>query len=253
MAQARHRQGAPSMTPRPRQTVRGSEGRESERSKEMMKPRLLDLFCGAGGAAVGYSRAGFWVVGVDVRPQPHYPFEFHQAEALEFAAKHAMEFDAVHASPPCQRWSIGNRPHHSAENHPDLVGPFRDLIRPLGVPYVIENVGGAPLIQPYMLCGTMFGLKVFRHRYFETLLPIFPWPQHVPHDGSTGSHRGYSTLRSGRNGFICVAGHNFERGAAAEAMGIDWMGSRYELAQAIPPAYTLFIGRQLMSSLEQVA
>lgn len=211
--------------------------------------RVLDLFCGAGGAGKGYSLAGFDVIGVDIKPQPSYPFKFIQADALEYCEAHGAEFDLVHASPPCQRWSIGDRPHKSAERHPDLIAPFRDLIRPMGVPFVIENVVGAPLIQPYMLCGTMFGLKVFRHRLFETLLPIYPWPQHYPHDGGTGSHRGYSTARSGRNGFICVAGHNFEREAAKLAMGIDWMKNRYELAQSIPPAYTQFIGQAMREQL----
>lgn len=122
-----------------------------------------------------------------------------------------------------------------------------------GARWVIENVVGAPLIAPILLCGTMFGLDVFRHRLFE--FGVFDWREvpaaqlHPNHNGSTGAHRGYSTTRSGRNGYICVAGHNFERKAASDAMGISWMTSRYQLSQAIPPAYTEFIGRQLLAAL----
>lgn len=197
---------------------------------------------------MGYSRAGFEVWGVDDQPQPSYPFRFIRQD-WEDVIELAKDFDAIHASPPCQRYSIGNRPHGSAERHPDLIEPVRLVLRRLGKPFVIENVVGAPLRRPFVLCGTMFGLKVFRHRLFETNVDIWPLPFHQAHDGSTGSHRGYSTARSGRNGFICVAGHNFERGAAAEAMGIDWMKSRKELANAIPPAYTEYIGKQLIEAL----
>lgn len=217
-----------------------------------MKPRLLDLFCGAGGAATGYHRAGFDVWGVDDKPQPSFPFKFI-CQDWEDVIELAKDFDAVHASPPCQRWSIGNRPHRSGERHPDLIAPVRSVLRRLGKPFVIENVIGAPLERPFLLCGTMFGLKVFRHRLFETNIDIWPVPFHPTHEGTTGSHRGYSTARSGRNGYICVAGHNFEREAAAKAMGIDWMRSRRELANAIPPAYTEYIGRQLMTHLERLS
>jgi DNA (cytosine-5)-methyltransferase 1 len=210
------------------------------------RPRLLDLFCGAGGCAMGYHRAGFDVTGVDVKPQPRFPFAFVQADALEYLMAHGREFDAVHASPPCQRYSQGTKRWVGRQaTHPDLVGPVRDMLQSIGKPWVIENVVGAPLESPTLLCGTMFGLKVFRHRLFEASFLLLA-PSHPRHDGSTGAHRGYSTLRSGRNGYVCVAGHNFIREQGAEAMGIDWMGSLKELAQAIPPAYTEFIGRQLM-------
>ncbi len=215
------------------------------------RPRLLDLFCGAGGCAVGYHRAGFDVVGVDVKAQPRYPFEFVQGDAIKYAAEFGSEFDAIHASPPCQRYSQATKVHGKkvANSHPDLVAPCRDLLNRIGKPWVIENVMGAPLQDAAMLCGTMFGLKVFRHRLFEASFLLLS-PTHDKHNGSTGSHRGYSTLRSGRNGFVCVAGHNFIREQGAAAMGINWMGSRKELAQAIPPAFTEYVGRQLLQVVE---
>ena len=220
----------------------------------MGRPRILDLFCGAGGCAVGYHRAGFDVVGVDHRPQPSYPFEFVQGDALEYVVAHGHEFDAIHASPPCQRYSIATKVHgqEKAATHPDLVLPCRELLNSSGLPWVMENVVGAPLDNPVMLCGTMFGLRVFRHRLFESNVFLMT-PPHPKHNGSTGSHRGYSrgeTGPGGRNGYVCVAGHNFVREAGAKAMGIDWMRNRRELANAIPPAYCRFIGDQLISHLE---
>lgn len=220
----------------------------------LVRPRLLDLFCGAGGAGMGYQEAGFDVIGVDLRPQPRYPLPFVQADALEYLTQHGREYDAIHASPPCQRYSKATKVHGTSAvlEHPDLVSPCRLLLRTIGRPWIIENVVGAPLHNPAMLCGTMFGLRVFRHRLFET---SFLWlaPSHPRHDGSTGAHRGYSTLASGRNGYICVVGNNFIRTEGAAAMGIDWPTTRRELAQAIPPAYTRFIGQQLLTQLERAA
>jgi DNA (cytosine-5)-methyltransferase 1 len=226
-----------------------------------VKPRLLDLFCGAGGAAMGYSRAGFEVVGVDINPQPHYPFEFFQADALELlsAANHIeldipasilSGFDAIHASPPCQRYSVATvfHPGRQAE-HPDLVGPTRELLQMSGLPWVIENVMGAPLLNPVMLCGTMFdGLKVYRHRIFEAEPPIYWPPYHNWHE-----HRPTEVGRKvAEHGWMTVAGHFSNAAAGGRAMGIDWM-TRDELRQAIPPAYTEWIGRQLLASIESVA
>src|SRR5690348_16558972 len=160
---------------------------------DMKKPRLLDLFCGAGGCSMGYHRAGFEVVGVDIKPQKNYPFEFHQADALEFLKIHGHEFDAIHASPPCQRYSVGRHIHQSGGNHPDLVHPTRSLLEATGKPWVIENVMGSP-VAGVTLCDLMFGLKVLRHRLFETsfycMVPTHP--QH-PKGNLTNSKNGYST------------------------------------------------------------
>jgi DNA (cytosine-5)-methyltransferase 1 len=243
----------------------------------MRRPVLLDLYCKAGGAGMGYYRAGYKVIGVDHEPQPRYPFQFFQRDALQFVEELCSEcadferdacglhalfetsegehghafaaaadyFDAIHASPPCQPFSITRKLH--SNKHPDLISATRTCLMRTKLPYIIENVIGAPLLNPVKLCGVSFGLKVFRHRIFESNAPLLA-PPHQKHDGSTGSHRGYSSQRSGKNGFICVAGHNFERKAGADAMGIDWMASRAELSQAIPPAYTEFIGRQLIAT-----
>lgn len=225
-----------------------------------MKPRLLDLFCGAGGAAMGYYRAGFEVVGVDHNAQPHYPFEFVQQDALEFLAATIddglvkpngyLGYHAIHASPPCQRYSVATvfHPGRQAE-HPDLVDPTRDLLEASGLPYVIENVMGAPLRNPIMLCGTMFeGLRVYRHRNFECKPPVYWPPYHNAHP-----ERPAEVGRAvPEHGWMTVAGHFSDVKAASRAMGIDWM-TRDELRQAIPPAYTEWIGRQLLASLEMAA
>jgi DNA (cytosine-5)-methyltransferase 1 len=207
----------------------------------MRKLRVLDLFCCAGGAGMGLHRAGFEVVGVDIRPQPRYPFEFHQADALTFPLD---GFDFIWASPPCQAYSKTAALWRDRK-HPELVDEVRERLAANGVPYAIENVVGAPLRQPTMLCGTMFGLKVYRHRLFETSFFLLAPPHKQHTEGSTGAHRGYSR----NNPMVCVAGHNFEREAGAQAMGIDWMTSRAQLAQAIPPAYSEFIGKAAIRAL----
>lgn len=210
-------------------------------------PRLLDLFCGAGGCSVGYARAGFEVVGVDVEPQPNYPFEFVQTDALEYMANviaYGRAFDAIHASPPCQAFSIATLFHGRDERHVDLVDPVRTRLDATGLPYVIENVPGAPIRKDVLLCGEMFGLGVHRHRYFETHGFFVMQPPH-------GRHRlkGAPTNSAQPEGYArLVAGHFADLPGAREAMGIDWMG-REELAQAIPPAYTEHIGEYLMRSL----
>lgn len=208
-----------------------------------MRPRLLDLFCGAGGAAMGYHRAGFDVVGVDIKPQPRYPFEFHQADALEFLREHGHEFDAIHASPPCQAYTRGRK--LQGNTHPDLVAPVRDLLETTGKPYVIENVPGAPLVNPVVLEGQMFpGLRTQRKRLFET-----NWPLDVPILRPPPPARNAKMGRPVTPGeWMHVVGHFSGLSEAREAMGIDWMG-QHELAQAIPPAYTEFIGRRLLEEL----
>lgn len=209
-----------------------------------MKPRLLDLFCCAGGAGMGYSRAGFEVVGVDLAPQPNYPFEFHQGDALEFLAEHGHEYDAVHASPPCQGYTAMNHGNH--DKWPRLIEPVRKVLDELGKPYVIENVQGAPLRRDLTLCGEMFGLGVIRHRYFE----LGNWeatpPAHVPHRGRVAGWR-HGVYYDGP--YFAVYGDGGGKGTIPqwqEALGISWTSERHELAEAIPPAYTEFIGSELL-------
>jgi DNA (cytosine-5)-methyltransferase 1 len=209
-----------------------------------MKPKLLDLFCGAGGAGMGYARAGFDVTGVDNRPMPSNPHEFIQADAIEYLAEHGHEFDAIHASPPCQAFSITRNIWKYDGKHPELIEPVRDLLIQSGKPYIIENVPGAPLRNPVVLCGLMFGLRVYRHRLFESNVLLFQ-PNHVKHVERA------SYGRTPKNGeFYTISGHFGGVEGARLAMGIDWM-TRTDLAQAIPPAYTEYLGAQLMAALMQ--
>jgi DNA (cytosine-5)-methyltransferase 1 len=220
----------------------------------MTRPILLDLFCGAGGAAAGYHRAGFDVVGVDREPQPHYPFEFVQADALTYVAENGHRYGALHASPPCQGYSTIT-PDRS--KHPRLIPVVRILLRHFGVPYVIENVEGAQhdLRHPVKLCGSSFGLAVRRHRYFETNQAMFSVPcQHGlqgrpigvygDHPQEDAEYRRPDGTRRGQK--ATTVEH------AREAMGIDWM-DWLELAQAIPPAFTEYIGAQLVDALGTAA
>jgi DNA (cytosine-5)-methyltransferase 1 len=208
---------------------------------------LLDLYSGAGGAAVGYHRAGFEVVGVDNRPQPRYPFEFHQADALEYLAAHGHEYAAIHASPPCQAFTALQRAAGRASDHPDLVAPTRDLLAQIGLPYIIENVPGAPLHDPYLFCGASFGLQVVRHRLFELSWPMLVPPcAHVPGGTTTGRYvafRQSGDVAPGRT----VPPRRTEREFRTE-MGCEWMTFR-ETSQAIPPVFTEFIGEQLLHHL----
>lgn len=227
------------------------------------RPRLLDLFCGAGGAAKGYHDAGFEVVGVDINPQPRYPFEFIQGDAL---AADTRGFDAIHASPTCQAHT-SLKTMYNAKPHLDLIPETRAKLIASGLPYAIENVVGAPLLHPIMLCGTAFGLGVEdaelrRHRLFETSFPIIFVPQcaHGSRDtiGVYGGHvRNRRRARTiGVYGEGCRDSRrkfdkgvpDFAIGQGREAMGIDWM-TIAELSQAIPPAYTQFIGEQLLAHL----
>lgn len=212
-----------------------------------MRPLLLDAFCGAGGCSVGYQRAGFDVVGVDIEPQKRYPFDFYQADALEFIAKHGREFDIIHASPPCQAYSRSknNGCHQGA---PRLIGPARKALTATGRHYIIENVQGAPLINPVFVCGASFGLGVSgfdlnRHRYFETSVFVLSMPC---------QHRRGQTIGVYGNGTNSWHREKFGRNVTTEemrtAMGIDWM-TRKELSQAIPPAYTEWLGKQIMRAV----
>jgi len=225
------------------------------------RPRLLDLFCGAGGAARGYQNAGFYVVGIDIKPMPRYcGDEFHQADALEYLAKHGAEFDAIHASPPCQGYSrLRHLPWLKDKVYPMLIDKTKDLLKSTGKPWVIENVEDAPLVG-IVLCGVMFGLPIYRHRKFETSFFMLQ-PPHQKHEIVIGYGREINDRKKGslNNGsargawgnqsIITVAGNQFSKADAERALNIDWM-IKPELAQAIPPAYTEFIGKQLMEVLE---
>lgn len=206
-----------------------------------MKPRLLDLFCGVGGAATGYHRAGFEVVGVDKRPQKHYPFEFHQADALEYLAAHGHEFPAIHASPPCQEYSITKNAHPD-EVYPDLLPDTIQALEKLPILWQVENVPRAPMRCDLILCGTMFGLRVQRHRWFMANWQL-PW-WNLPRCHHVNLLDMYSSgpNRKGTERQYC------------DEMGVTWapvrLGNRrYAATEAIPPAYTEFIGRQLMRVL----
>lgn len=221
-----------------------------------MRPRLLDLFSGAGGAAMGYHRAGFDVVGVDIVPQPNYPFRFILADALEWAAGWWIaEFDAIHASPPCQAYSTLKARHKNAD-HAALIPATRELLESTGLPYVIENVEGAEdeLIDPLLLCGSMFDppLDVQRHRFFETnwRLEHPQWP--CRHKVWAPRYDVYEHGKWRKATTVPVYGHGGGKANAygPAAMGIDWM-TRAELVQSIPPAYTEFIGHQLLAHVSR--
>ena len=205
---------------------------------------------------MGYYRAGFEVVGVDIAFQKNYPFEFRQADALEYCRKHGHEFDAIHASPPCQAYSMANNIHGKTD-HPDLVAETREVLVASGLPYIIENVPGAPLQNPALVCGLSLGLNVKRHRLFESNVLLFG-TQCGNHDGDWLCIFGNSVRRrchvSGRakgGGPRCLrATAPISEGRAA--MGIEWM-NRNELSQAIPPAYTEYLGRQLIAAVERQA
>lgn len=191
--------------------------------------RILDLFCGAGGAAKGYADRGHDVTGVDIGSQPHYPYRFIRADALTVPLD---GYDFIHASPPCQRWTRRAVSRGTANRHPDHIAAIRTRLQQWGGPYAIECVTNAPLHYPLFLCGTMFDLGVFRHRHFElSWIPV--QPNHPFHGSNVGDGDYYS-----------VTGHSGGgRGTVAQwraAMGIDWMTVR-ELAEAIPPAYTDYV------------
>lgn len=220
----------------------------------MSRPKLLDLFCGAGGAGEGYRRAGFDVTGVDNRPMPNNPHTFIQADALEYVAAHGHEYDAIHASPPCQRYSIANN-IHGRDDHPDLIDPVRELLIESGKPYVIENVPGSPLINYVQVCGLSLGLNVKRHRWFESNLMLFGTPC-GKHKGDWLLVFGHTVLERGhvigvaKGGGPVIRRKHTTTARGREAMGIDWM-NRDELSQAIPPAYTEFIGKQLLAAMQR--
>lgn len=257
----------------------------------MNKPLLIDLCCGAGGAAAGYAKTGFEIKGFDVKPQPRYPFAFKQANVLDIDLPDA---DCYHASPPCQLFCIGTKKYRNmGKQYPDVLTPLRQKLLKTGKPFIIENVPGAPIRKDVVLCGEMFGLRVIRHRIFEMHGFTVLQPPHMKHktslrdgtavgaidsngtfymvgkDGYKGKYAEFkqrynSAVYSGQPGgwgkskeerrasyYATVAGHGGDSFSYLlhewqKAMGIDWMNKR-ELTQAIPPAYTEYIGRQLIA------
>lgn len=204
---------------------------------------LLVLFCGAGGSSKGYADAGFQVIGIDNRPQPHYPFEFHRMDWRDGLRQFGSLASVIHASPPCQGYSGMNHVHK--RDHPRLIGPVRTMLEATGVPWVIENVEGArsAMVDPITLCGVSFGLNVIRHRLFESSEPIKA-PEHLAHPPGTYSPAGHGDPNwRERDAHPHLKGPGYTQ-RCREAMGIGWM-NRDELAQAIPPTYTEWIGRQL--------
>lgn len=219
----------------------------------MDKPTLLDLFCGAGGCARGYHDAGFKIVGVDISPQPRYPYAFIQADALAYLdTADLSQFAAVHASPVCKGYTELNA--RGKERHRKLIPDVRQRLEKIGLPWVIENVAGAvsELPSSLMLCGTMFGLEVERHRFFESSILLFA-PGPCQHKHGCISVHGNSVWDSSQTGTTRKDGRvrpaiiPWQKGA--KAMGIDWM-THQELNQAIPPAYTAWIGQFLMQVTE---
>jgi len=226
----------------------------------MSRPKLLDLYCCQGGASMGYNRAGFDVYGVDIDLQPRYPFPFLQMDALEalhrllggswleFTRPNGMtafglleDFDAIHASPPCQAHTLAQK--IQGNTHPELIDPTRELLIETRLPYVIENVPGAPLVDPVELCGEMFDLWTYRHRLFET-----NWGLSVPEHPA---HR-HKTTKMGRptreDEYMHIVGNFSGVARARDVMEMPW-ANRDGLREAIPPQYTIHVGRQLINEL----
>jgi DNA (cytosine-5)-methyltransferase 1 len=213
-----------------------------------MATRIIDLYCAGGGAAMGYHRAGFEVVGVDLNPQPHYPFEFIQRDVLSMTAEEIRAgFDAVHASPPCQKHTRktatwGRKRTHWHE-HLDLIPQTRALLEATGLPYIIENVVGAPIRADVTLCGTMFGLRIIKHRQFEANFPLVAQDRECDHSDVynpwQGKGRSAKEFRAAQDTpWLPMAG-----GASRKA------GITGDLYNAIPPAYTEYLGRQLLAHI----
>jgi DNA (cytosine-5)-methyltransferase 1 len=217
------------------------------------RPKLLDLCCCAGGAARGYHDAGFAVVGVDINPQPNYPYEFHQADALEFLADWGHQFDAIHSSTPCQSYlNLGavNRKLGRIYDHADLIAPMRELLIASGTPWVMENVEGSPLRDPVRICGTGLGMPLRRHRLFESNAPLtgiacdhkrFSEPKYWTGWRPKGEHR-LSTV-------VQVYGNAGGREHWPDALGVDWMTAK-EMTECVPPTYTEHIGAQILAHIE---
>jgi DNA (cytosine-5)-methyltransferase 1 len=224
--------------------------RQSIWTELVSPPRIIDLYCGAGGAAMGYHLAGFDVIGMDIKPQPHYPFPFIRGDAMSLNSSALMGAAFIHASPPCQAFTAAQP--IQGNDHPDLLTPTRERLLDMGIPFVLENVPGAPMRRDVELCGSMFDLELQRHRWFEFDPPhllLTPPCRHVWAAGSPVGVYGHTGGRATRSGHRRSGNHGWLKADWERAMGIDWM-SRDELAQAVPPAYTRWIGSRLMRELD---
>jgi len=221
--------------------------------------KVLDLFCGGGGASVGYHRAGFEVMGLDINDQPDYPFPFIKGDAIKFledyvnntSGKHYFDTDMFHASPPCQAYSYATTQWKNKGNvYPDLVKRVRELLLLSGVPFVIENVTNSPLRKDLVLCGQMFNLNVYRHRVFELGGVIVPQIPHEKHTGHIGDGKMISVF--GHGGGVRYKHCTSDLKVWKEAMGISWITKRKTLTESIPPAYTEYIGRCILTTNQLV-
>jgi hypothetical protein len=212
------------------------------------RPRVLDLFSGIGGAAKGYDDAGLLVArGVDIVHRARYPYSFALDDALLYAEAHGDEYDVIHASPPCQFSSTLTKGTNKGREYLNLIPETRKILDRIGKPYVIENVQGSEVRRDLTLCGEMFGLAVIRHRYFELGNWTAEAPQHIKHRGRVAGMR-HGEWFTGP--YFAVYGDGGGKGSVADwqrAMGIDWTGVRKEIAEAIPPAYTQYIGEQFLT------
>ena len=219
----------------------------------MNRPILLDAYCGAGGAARGYQRAGFCVVGVDKDPQPNYAGdEFIRADAIEYLMDHAADYHAVHASPPCQASSSLTKGTNKGREYVNLIPTTRALLAYLNTPTVIENVQGSDLRRDLTLCGEMFGLGVIRHRYFEVSGFEFTQPEHIKHRGRVRGWR-HGVFHDGP--YCAPYGRGGGKGTLEEwkqAMDVPWMQTHHEVTECIPPAYTELVGNQIMAHLKAI-
>lgn len=220
-----------------------------------MKKFLLDTFCKAGGCSVGYHRAGFEVVGVDIEPQPNYPFKFFKMDAIEFIQKYGKDFNVIHASPPCQAYSRSTAKFRKdGKTYPDLIEVTREVLNQTGRPYIIENVPGSKIRPDIKLCGEMFGLLVIRWRWFELhdIFMLQPGKPQIKKNMVTNGERvsvfGNGNYRTSKNNKLPVFKKSTVKDTWAYAMDINWMTVK-EMAEAIPPAYTEYIGNNIIDQI----
>ena len=209
--------------------------------------KILDLYCGAGGAATGLKNAGLTnIVGVDINDQPDYPFEFHKKNVFDLSPHFFRGFDLIWASPPCQLYSFGSIQHiRKGKKYPDLVAPTRELLLKSGKPFVIENVPRAPIRKDLLLCGEMFKIRVIRHRHFEIEGFKVPQPEHIKHAGMVKDKYYVSCAGHGGHGSNKLS-------VWQDAMQIHWTQNKHSIAEAVPPKYSEYIGRWYLIHLKQV-